>query len=258
MTTEIMRHMPVNNMIQEYETAVEEATTAINLIISAQKRMAKTFGQYSVPILPNNRYGTIGEKAIPESLAILKENAWKGIIERTELKKILSEKRAKELAESLNAGTLPDITVENVNQFISNIRSNLGNYFSEAVTEVFEFLRPPSSDYKTNTEYDIGKKVILEWMFDAWCGSISMNYKREVWLVSLDNVFHLLDGKGTVSYPGDLVTIIRDNIKSMKAETDYFKLKWYKKGTLHIEFKRLDLLERLNAIGGGNRLKKAA
>jgi hypothetical protein len=44
----------------------------------------------------------------------------------------------------------------------------------------------------------------------------------------------------------------------MGCETKYFKVKWFKKGTLHIEFKRLDLLSELNRIGGGNRLKPGA
>ncbi|WP_459933881.1 DUF4942 domain-containing protein [Fundidesulfovibrio butyratiphilus] len=34
-------------------------------------------------------------------------------------------------------------------------------------------------------------------------------------------------------------------------ETSYFQCKWFKNGNLHIVFKRLDLLEKLNRIGAG-------
>lgn len=38
-------------------------------------------------------------------------------------------------------------------------------------------------------------------------------------------------------------------------ETAYFRFRCFKNGNLHIEFKRLDLVARLNQVAGGARLK---
>jgi len=69
-----------------------------------------------------------------------------------------------------------------------------------------------------------------------------------------------MDGKGPIKYPGDMTTQIQATIQDKKdtCETEYFKCKWYMKGTLHLEFKRMDLVEKLNKMVGGNRLRKEA
>jgi hypothetical protein len=38
-------------------------------------------------------------------------------------------------------------------------------------------------------------------------------------------------------------------------ETEYFRFKCCRNHNLHLEFKRLDLVEKLNAIAGGMRLR---
>lgn len=42
-----------------------------------------------------------------------------------------------------------------------------------------------------------------------------------------------------------------------KGETEYFRFKCYHNGNLHLEFKRPDLVQKINAIVGGLTLKGA-
>lgn len=42
---------------------------------------------------------------------------------------------------------------------------------------------------------------------------------------------------------------------SERCETEFFRCQWYKGETLHIEFKRPDLIAKLNALAGGKTLK---
>ncbi len=76
-------------------------------------------------------------------------------------------------------------------------------------------------------------------------------------LAALDNCFHLLDGRGVAKYPEDAVTKINEAIgdKQWECETEYFAFHRYKKDSMHICFRRLDLVRRLNKLAGGNRLK---
>ena len=99
--------------------------------------------------------------------------------------------------------------------------------------------------------------MILDRVIDTSYGITILDYRSEKDLISMENTFRLLDGKGVCKYPGDLATKIKDAIKRdrWECENEYFEARWYKKGSLHIRFKRLDLVERLNALAGGNRLK---
>ena|SRR5439155_23407886 len=47
-----------------------------------------------------------------------------------------------------------------------------------------------------------------------------------------------------------------DAIEAAKdGETDYFRFKCFRNRNLHLEFKRLDLVAKLNAVAGGMRLR---
>lgn len=100
------------------------------------------------------------------------------------------------------------------------------------------------------------KKVIFKQY--CWDKLSYVDSHTETALTCIDNVFHLLDGKGVAKYPNTLKAIINDGLRSGSdgVTTEYFKIKWYRSAaTIHIEFLRKDLLDKLNAIGGGNRLK---
>ena len=73
----------------------------------------------------------------------------------------------------------------------------------------------------------------------------------------LDKVFHLLDGAGIPKYPGDMVTAMREAMAAGQQEctTKYLKVRWFKNGNAHLEFLRLDLLQKLNAKAGEGLLK---
>lgn len=79
---------------------------------------------------------------------------------------------------------------------------------------------------------------------------MDMNVKER--FNELNKVFSVLDGKGLPKADNNLGFQMeqarRDGQKGM--ETDYFTLSWYvSAGTIHLTFKRLDLLQELNRIG---------
>jgi len=252
--------MPTYEMVNQYTIAVSEMTKAYGLLSQARARLSSVVGPYHDDVIPH-RPSSDPAACCDEALKAVHRNMWRGIVKKTEIKKILSEKRATELDKLLEDGKLPEITLDTVTQFLANLRGNAGDYFKEACCEVFDFLRPRRSEYKTNTEFEIGDRVILNYMIDCdkW-GYVSLNYHREQKILALDNVFHMLDGKGSPKYPGDAITgimaAIANHPRSWSCETPYFEIKWHKKGSMHIKFKRSDLVKRLNAIAGGNRLKQ--
>lgn len=75
-------------------------------------------------------------------------------------------------------------------------------------------------------------------------------------LRALENVFTALDGKGSITktHNGEIIDAINRSTDGT-GETDYFRFRACRNRNLHLEFKRLDLLARLNQIAGGARLR---
>jgi hypothetical protein len=177
------------------------------------------------------------------------------ILDRSGLRKLLSVKAAKEIDEALARGDVPAITCETVKATLAGHSAKAKDYLRDAVVEVHNWLRP-RSEYKTNSEFDIGRKVILGWaVTTGWkTGSFRVNYHRDANFRALDNVFALLAGNPQpTSHNGPLADAICAS-PSGTGETEFFRFRCFKNGNLHLEFKRMDLIEKLNAIAGGNAL----
>jgi len=183
---------------------------------------------------------------------------WGRIVQLLELRRMMSIKRYDQLENQLSDGELPQITEANVIALVEGYASDIPVMIKEAVTEVVEWLRPHDSRHKTNTELEIGPKVVLTGIIKRAYKSCQFEVKfhSQQDLIALGNVFSMLDGQGTISktYGGPL----RDAIQASEtgtAETPYFRVKMFKNGNLHVEFRRLDLLAKLNQMAGGKNLR---
>ncbi len=258
-TTDIAKRETLAAMIGAYKQAVIEVRDAYSILESAQKRLRAVFLDAPGYKFDCNRrdLSDVGEKASDQITATIKRDAWSIIVERMEVRRLLSIKRREELDKQIERGELPELTEDNVMALFEQSAANVNTYLEEAVKEVFEWLRPRRSQYKTNTEFEIGKKVILGWTVEtAWHGRYRPNYHREKELTALDNVFHMLDGKGPIkTYHGPLYDAITAS-EDGTGVTEYFKFRCCRNGNLHLEFLRPALAAKLNAVAGGNRLRK--
>lgn len=198
-----------------------------------------------------------------EIIASVRHEAWRAMVERMEVRRVLSVKRAREIDQALKDGhmidgsPLPEITAERILEMVQSFSMNLNDFLAQAVKEVFDFLRP-GGWYVTNVmgKCEIADRVILQYMIDRrYGGGFRVRFSREAEVRALDNVFHLLDGAGTTkSHYGELFDAISQS-PTGAGETTYFEFKCYKNGNLHLKFKRPDLVKKLNAIAGGANLK---
>ena len=247
-------------MIGTYQQATLKVEEGYALLEEAQNSLRAVFldapgYRFSANERNNTDVGKAASKAI---IARIKKDAWAVIVERMELRRLLSIQRRNELDAQIEKGELPELTDESVLALFETSAANVNTYMEEAVKEVFEFLRPRQSKYKTNTEFELGKRVILVWQVEkGWNGGpFRVNYHRDKYLTALDNVFSMVDGKGPIkTYHGPLYDAIT-NSPDGTGRTDYFKFRCCVNGNLHLEFLRHDLVTRLNAIAGGNRLRK--
>lgn len=208
-------------------------------------------------------------------------SAWRVLVNKTGIRKLMSSKRAAQLDKLLETGKcqledgtterLPDISDGSIMEVLTGFLGAVDSFLTEAVREEWEYWkpRPNSSHYKTNQghEFCLQRKIIAEHGFRTWkYGNKSelsgLHESTQRHLTALDNIMHLLDGKGMVKgYHGPLVDAI-NGVRANKsddriAETDYFRAKWFLNGNLHLEFKRQDLLDRFNEINSSNMLAQA-
>jgi hypothetical protein len=132
---------------------------------------------------------------------------------------------------------------------------------TDAMREVFELLRPRSK-LKTNDPCEIGPKVILErWATVKWHGrGRQLSYYHHEHAIAVERVFEGLQGKGTMHKSGNrsALELALDASEDGEGETDLFRFKAYKNGSLHLTFKDPTLPQKLNAKLGGKTFRKAS
>jgi hypothetical protein len=256
----LSRFIPVEELLRVYAQAQADVVAGFALLKKAETDMDEVF---KLDDIGGSFHAYCGHSAIradpTDTLIHMKRETWGRIVDRLEIRRMLSVKRANELDKQLRDGDLPELTLNAVVEFVEFYQEQGPQMLKEAVDEVFSFLRPRGSDYKTNTEFEIGERAILSgWVCVNWIGT---GYRpsdyRGAEFIALDNVFSMLDGRGTIAktWRGELADAVEKSGPRGVGETRYFAFKCFRKRTFHLRFKRLDLLKKLNMIAGGMNLK---
>lgn len=248
-TTDIMPYSTVKAMVENWETVQGKIRMAEQLLGEAKETVTTVFDKiyYSHSHSDINAEMTISE---------MRKGIWRSLMEKTEIVRFLSISRRKEIENEIEKGSMPELTIENVIAMVKSAVANVQTYADEMVIEVYNILRPYDyNGYTSNKTFalGIGKKAILGWAVEKkWNGGgYRAIYKKENELRAVDNVFHALDGNGfSASNRGEIV----DAIDEGKTETKYFRFKCYANNNLHLEFKRLDLVQKMNVIVSENTL----
>lgn len=260
---ELARRYTIPELVSAWKEAEAAVRLSFRTIVEAQRRVNAVFtlnGDYPIRVTASRyRPSDADFEDADGAVERMARDAWATIVAKCELHRMMSIQRARELDEQLKKGVLPPITEENVASFVQKCLDDLPKMLEEAVGEVFDWLRPCHTDYRTNSKLEIGPKVILTYMVEEAYGGggFRLNYNRSQHLTAMENVFNALDGKGQIakSYRSALETAIGEAGPSGRGETPLFKFRAFKNRNLHLEFKRLELLEKFNMIAGGRNLR---
>lgn len=264
--TDIARRVTVEAIVRCYETAEASIVASCAEISEVERSINEALGTLGLTRgveFGRIRHGYRFEFAKPEEhIHDLRRQLWRALVERLEIRRMVSIKRAEELDKWLDGVTEP-VTFETVFGLFRNYAESLPDMLAEAVEEVYNFLRPRRSDLVTNSQYEVGEKVIVHgWIGLGVLRGLRVRYHYMNECRALENVFTALDGKGqiTKSYQGELGDAIEKATAAdnYRGETTYFRFRACKNGNLHLEFKRMDLVKRFNEMAGGRRLKHDA
>jgi hypothetical protein len=258
---ELIKHHKLGAVVSGYNEIIKNMDAACDLLEKSRKILSELTSDKYTSLLHRQFSDYDIDGSFTKSKAQIKQQVWRYLFDLSNLRDFMSIKEREKLSKQLysdDISQLPEPDLKTIFDTFNTLAGNTDKMVIDAAKEVFEWLRSGTWDnYKTNKKFQIGPKVIKEWCMDnSYPRFLRINYRREANIKALENVFSMLDGKGVNHYPEDIITRINAAGKENQStiEDDYFKLKWYKNGNLHVEFKRADLLERLNQIGSDGSL----
>jgi len=265
--SELIKPSTLAQMVEAYAIAVDNIEVHYRALALAEKQLEEAFmgsDRYSAHM--NIVYGRYWEWKDPEVFIEemklkIRKSAWSKVIDHIGAKNFLTTERIEKMQDNIEDGKIPEFTLPNVMQVLLELRQELPGLVDEVCKDAFGILTPGKyrdNKLKTNSGFRIGAKVILKGYVYEWgVGGVAKFHVQqggyETRLMTIEKAFRLLDGKGVPKdYRSDIASMIWSNPED-SGETEYFKYKAYRNGNLHLEFRRIDLVRKINLIGNDSK-----
>ncbi|CAM6644857.1 TPA: DUF4942 domain-containing protein [Klebsiella quasipneumoniae subsp. similipneumoniae] len=175
---------------------------------------------------------------------------WRELMQRSGMLSLMDAAAREQWYNSLEKEDIPVVSEANILSTFEQLHHNKQEVFERGIINVFRGL---SWDYKTNNPCYFGKKIIVNNLvkYDKWGCGLNWGCRRDQ-LADLERMLFLLDGKTIPDNRHDvtirLMDFIRDNPHQRVFEDELFTIRYFQKGSGHITFKRMDLVEKMNDI----------
>lgn len=275
MSQAIVTHASVDALVSAYESAKADIIAGFALLQQATKTVDAACHMSGEicdrTTLRASRYGghhTIDTGAAEVAILDVRRAMWHHVIARLDIRRLMSVEAWEKLQRDLKSDDVPEITHDTVMGYARQVRGELPDMFRASVQEVFSWLRPRSCEgkrYKRNSEFEVPERVALPGAVEPnFNGKFRVHYgygysgtSMAQRFIALENVFGALDGRGELkSYQSELQTEIEKcSLGNGVGETWLVAFRCHKNRSIHLRFKRLDLLEKFNRIAGGSRMR---
>ncbi|MGQ8702563.1 DUF4942 domain-containing protein [Serratia marcescens] len=175
---------------------------------------------------------------------------WRDLMKKSGMLSLMDAAAREQWYNSLEKDDIPAVSEENILSTFEQLHLNKGEVFERGVINVFKDL---SWNFKTNCPCKFGAKIIVTGLvkFDRWGFGLNWGWQRDR-LADLERMLYLLDGKPVPDNRADVTRRLADHIHenrhSNRYEDEMFAIKYFQKGTAHINFKRPELVDKLNDI----------
>lgn len=175
---------------------------------------------------------------------------WKDLMKKSGMLSLMDAQARDEWYKNLEGEDIPAVSEANILSTFEQLHQSKGEVFERGVINVFKGL---SWNYKTNSPCKFGTKIIVTGLVkcDRWGFGLNWGWQRDR-LADLERMLMLLDGQPIPDNRADVTRRLSDHIHtnrhSNRYEVEMFAIKYFQKGTAHINFKRPELLDKLNDI----------
>ncbi|WP_039057649.1 DUF4942 domain-containing protein [Enterobacter sp. Bisph1] len=190
------------------------------------------------------------DKAIPAITRNIDRSIWRDLMLKSGMLALMDAQARDYWHKNLEEGDLPAISEANILSTFEQLHLKKMDVFERGIINVFKGL---SWDYKTNSPCRFGKKIIVNNLVNhnRWGFSLNWGWRMDQ-LADLERMLFLLDGRPIPESRGDVTTRLMEHIRDSPSkdvyEDEFFSIRYFKKGTAHLSFRRLELIERMNDI----------
>lgn len=196
--------------------------------------------------------------------------AWASVFTQMEFHKWLDSKQEEEIRRDISRDMTVPFTAENIKATLQNVYENRNKLFLKSVANVFDELTShdasntnvKSEGWTTNSGYKVNQRLIfprgVHFDFSGW--STYAHYtKAGVVYSDLDRILSKLDGEpfDQCHTIGGIIELNRHRkpvAGGVYLESQYFEIRLFKKGTVHLKCKRPELLEQFNKMAAAGKM----
>ncbi len=207
------------------------------------------------------------------------KDCWATIFEKTKVRNVITSKAKEDFFKFLEQQAGIDFSVKNIDAVFETLLVNRREIMDRCILEVFDKMCAFHADnkihwegWKTNDAYKVNKKVIIPYLiyFRIWSpsnrsGNFEVSYQRKDAMDDIDRVMCLLTGKkmeyvdenGNTVHIATIYDTLSNHCRKLRdiypndeyqneVLTEFFHIKFWKKGTCHITFRDPKLWETFN------------
>lgn len=249
-----------DNVLTMYASAydkIADAQAAIKSAYRAREECAPIRNAYNSHVSEESRNLLIDisapnrENYLTAARHMVDTDVWAYLIEHTRVLTLMDRTARKEYREQLMSNP-PEVTYNNVNATLQGIYLKFNEIFQRSIAHSFSAL---DRRFKSHDGWKIGGRVILSNALNDhrhWCYRRSMDDM----LRDIERVFFILDGKDIPDEYNSIVGEVEKHAGSwMKPQQGYFEDQFFRvriflNGNIHLYFQRDDLLKEVNRLLG--------
>lgn len=265
--TSLVENDFITQIIRQYKLEVDTGCELIRQYNAVIPYIQASFGEENSPIIRlavNSAHAEPGKPSINKFLKAVRMKYWKALFEHPSITRQLTSNLSDELHGNVQKLQDYDFSEYNVRQMLCEINCKMEQAVQETIMDLFDTLTAEHAWYPecqknihyyngwaSNKAHKINKKVVIpaHGIFDtySWTQDAFNTYNAYSFLSDIEKSLNYLDGGLTI--PVNLERQLRyanDAGKTKNIQLKYFDVSFYKKGTAHIQFTNLELLDRLN------------
>lgn len=249
-TQDLIPSVSIANFVSTREGILSRFEQVQRLLIEADT-MAKSagFGEVVDALMGERSYlllcrnpvpSWLKEGSVADHMKHVDAHGWQHLLSQTGLRSFMDVEAREDWDKQLEKGTAPPLTRDMVAGVFATLNDDRQTMMERGVIQVFRAL---SWDHKTNHPQMFGKKIIVQHVlnYQGW-----VDFKTASHLDDLIRAMSIFDGKPEPDHRSKIWNLAKGGHGLY--QTEYLALKVHKKGTGHITFKRMDLVEKLNSI----------
>jgi len=214
--------------------------------------LTRAFVQSEPRVLRDRETGAISTIAARDEFervltTSIDRRCWSGLMDRLGFDQLLDKQARKEFHDSLRSEPAP-FTPEHCAATFGHIWTNRREIYLRGIANVFSAL---DRRFRSHNGFKIGARLIIDRALNEW-GSWQL-YERRDTLRDVERVFRELEGKPplpeALSIAGQVGNVARDRAELPAVlQGDYFRVRIFKNGNLHLWFDHDALLQQVNLL----------